>query len=324
MSTLVTKPKSQFMDSGLAFFINQLTKLDPKLYEPLYNVSFQRDFKLREDVSLGNESTSYILHTIGAGGTLDTGSATGGGLPYINSGTTALNGVSVDGQLVTVPLRPLAMSLSYTKLELMKAQQTGFNLDTAKFNAINTKYQMAADQMAYIGDSAVGATGAINSSAVTNVATNTSGKAFSASTPNEILNDFNELLVSVHAASGFAFAPDTVLLPFAQFGYLATTPVSTAGSVSILEFIKQNCFSTQVNGKVIDIKPIKWAAGRGAGSTDRMIAYTNDYDRIRFPMVPIAGFEPSYRDLVYSRPYVWALGQTEIVYPETVGYRDGI
>ncbi len=331
--SLVTKPKNQFMDSGLAFFVNQLSKLDPKLYEPLYSTTYMRDLKLREDVSLGNESTSFIQHTIAAGGTLSSGSATGNGIPYINGGTTALNGVNIDGQMITSPLRPAALTLSYSKLELMKAQQAGFNLDTSKFNAINIKYQMSADQMAYIGDadlntSGSAVTGLLNSSSVTNVSDVVAGastsKAWSAKTPAEILADVNSLIESVWAASGFAVCPDTLLLPPVQYGYIATQTVSTAGSVSILTYLEQNSISLRVNGRALKILPVKWLAGRGASSTDRMVAYTNDYDRVRFPMVPIAGFEPSYRDLMYSRPYVWALGQTEIVYAETIGYRDAI
>ena len=324
MANLVTKPKSQMMDSGLSFFINQLTKLDPKLYEPLYATTYMRDLKLREDISLGNESSSYILHTLGAGGTISSG-----GLPYINSGTTALNGVDIDGQLVTTPLRPLAMSLSYSKLELMKAQQAGFSIDSSKFNAINTKYQMSADQMAYIGDKDLSVTGMVNSTAVTNSATVSTGATggWSNKTPAQILTDVNELIESVWAASGFAVCPDTLLLPPVQYGYIATQTVSTAGTVSILKYLEDNSISLRVNGVSLKILPVKWLAGAGVVSSspaDRMVAYTNDYDRIRFPMVPVQGFEPSYKDLFYSRPYVWALGQTEIVYPETIGYRDGL
>jgi hypothetical protein len=319
MAQPITKP-NKFMDSGLAFFVNQLTKMDPKLHEPLYSTTYMRDLKLREDVSLGNESTSYILHTIGAGGSLSAA-----GLPYVNSGTTSLSGVEIDGQMITTPLRPLAMTLSYSKLELMKAQQAGFNLDTSKFNAINTKYQMSADQVAYIGDTDLNTTGMINSSAVTNVATIASGAgAWSTKTPAQILADVNELVESAWAASGYAVCPDTLLLPPVQYGYIATQTVSTAGTVSILKYLEDNSISLRVNGVALQIKPVKWLAGHGASGADRMVAYTNDYDRIRFPMVPVQGFEPSYRDMFYSRPYVWALGQTEIVYPETIGYRDGL
>lgn len=320
---LVTKNQA-FMDSGLAFFINQLTKLDPKLYVPLQAVTYPRDIMLREDVSLASESTSYILSSFGASGGQNIGTtAAGGGIPYINSGTTGLAGVSVDGQVVTTALRYAAMTLSYTKLELLKAQQAAQPLDAMKFNFINIAYQMSADQTVYVGDSAIGTTGLVNSASVTNVSTNVSNKTFALSTPNEILADFNELCKSVHTASGFAFAPHKVLVPFSCYGQL-TQPISTAGSISIVEYIKANAYSTQVNGVPLEIVGVKWLEGVGAGGTQRMVAYTNDYDRVRFPMVPIQGFEPSYHDLMYSRPYVWALGGVEIVYPETIGYRDGI
>ena len=313
-------------DSGLSYFLNQLTKLDQKFHAPLYSVTFGRDIQLREDVSLSNESTSYIRHTIAAGGNI---SATGA--PWINSGTTALQGVDINGALTTTPLRPLALTLSYTELELLKSQETGFPLDASKMNAINTKYQMSTDKVVYYGDTDVGATGLFNKSGVTYGAASHLSWMGGVTTPAQILAAVNDLIESTWSQSGFTYCPTELRIPPAQFAYIAATPVTTAGSLSILAFLEQNSISMRVNGKPLNIQPVKWLTGTtaggvggGAAGTDRMVAYTKDYDLVRFPMVPIQGFTPSYRDLIYSCPYVWALGETEIVYPETIQYADGI
>lgn len=312
-------------DSALSFFINQLTKLDQKFHAPLYSVTFGRDLKLREDVSLANESTSYILHTVASSGTLSSGSnATGGGLPFINSGTTALQGVDINGKLVNTPLRPLALTLAYSEIELLKSQQTGFPLDASKFNAINTKYQMSCDQVAYIGDTDTGSTGLLNKTGVIYGSASHGSWMGGTTTPAQILASINDLIEATWSASGFTYCPSKLGVPPAQFAYLSTTPVTTAGSVSILKYLEDNSISMRVNGRALEIVPIKWLTGRGAGGSDRMVAYTNEYDLVRFPMVPIQGFTPSYRDLMYSRPYAWALGETEVVYPETIQYADGI
>jgi hypothetical protein len=74
----------------------------------------------------------------------------------------------------------------------------------------------------------------------------------------------------------------------------------------------------------LDIQAVKWLAGRGTGGKDRMVAYTNDENRVRFPMVPIRRETPYYLGIKFNAPYIWAFGEVEFVYPETVRYGDGI
>ena len=68
------------------------------------------------------------------------------------------------------------------------------------------------------------------SDAVTNVASVANGAfgtpLWTQKTPDEILQDFNELLTSAWAAAGWAVLPDSVLLPPVDFGYIATQKVS--------------------------------------------------------------------------------------------------
>ena len=55
-----------------------------------------------------------------------------------------------------------------------------------------------------------------------------------------------------------------------------------------------------------------------------MCVYTNDLSRVRFPMVPIRRETAYYQGIRFVAPYLWAFGQVEVVYPETLGYADGI
>ncbi len=149
-------------DSALAYYVNQLENLDKRLYEPLTSVSWGRDIKLRSGITMSNESTSFIRSTFAAAGTL--GSV--GNMPFISAETTAIPGVSVNGQKIVLPLRLLAREISFTSVELERSQQTGQPIDTQKTDALNTLYQMNTDQMAYIGSSDVGATGLLNNADV--------------------------------------------------------------------------------------------------------------------------------------------------------------
>lgn len=309
-------------DSTLAYYVNQLDNLDKKLYEPLFSVTWGRDIKLRTGITMANESTSFIRSTIGAVGTQN---ATG--KPWISPNTTTLPGVSINGERVVLPLRLLGQEVSYSSVELERSQLLGQPIDAQKFNALNTIYQMATDEMIYVGDTAVGAEGLVNSSLVTSaaVANGAAGTpAWTTKTPDEILKDVNDMITAAWQASGFAVCPDKLLLPPAQFAYISSQKISTAGNVSILTFLEDNSISLRVNGRKLDIQPLKWLTGRGASGKDRMVAYTNDEERVRFPMVPIRRETPYYLGIKFNAPYIWAFGEVEFVYPETAVYRDGI
>jgi hypothetical protein len=55
-----------------------------------------------------------------------------------------------------------------------------------------------------------------------------------------------------------------------------------------------------------------------------MVAYTKRKDLVRFPLVPLQRTPMEYRDLRQLTTYFGRLGNVEMVYPETVGARDGI
>jgi hypothetical protein len=81
----------------------------------------------------------------------------------------------------------------------------------------------------------------------------------------------------------------------------------------------------------LNVQPLKWLIGEGTGGTpqtlntvDRMMAYTNEEDLVRFPMVPLQRTPLEYRSLFQITTYYGRLGVVEFVYPETVGYADGI
>ena len=315
-------------DSALAFYVNQLENLDKRLYMPLLEVSWGRDIKLRPGVSMSDESTSFIQSAFAAGGSLLNGNgASGGNMPFISPETTAIGQVSIDGSKQVLPLHLLAREVSFTSVELERSQKLGTSIDAQKTDALNLLYQMNTDQMVYIGATEVNATGLLNSSLVTasNVAAGIIGSTqWANKTPDEILLDVNTLLTSVWLSSAYAVCPGELRVPPVQFGLLATMKVSSAGNCSVLKYLEDNSIALRINGRALNIQPIKWLTGRGAAGADRMMAYTNAENRVRFPMVPIRRETAYYQGIRYTAPYLWAFGHVEFVYPETAGYGDGI
>lgn len=311
-------------DSSLSFFISQLEAFDPTFHKPLVEVSWGRDIDLRPGITLSHEATSFMRNQFAGNGTLQN---TVGNMPWVSAESTAIPGVQINGQKVTLPLRLLAREISYTSPELERSQLLGASIDSMKLEALNELYQMNTDQMVYIGSSDVGATGLINDPNVT-AASAAAGAStstlWSTKTPDEILTDINTALSASWLATGYKMVPTRVLLPPTQFALIHSMKVSTAGNVSVAKFLEDNSISLKVNGKALEILPCKWLTGAGAGATDRAVVYTKDLQRVRFPMVPMRRETAYYHGIRFAAPYLWAFGQVEWVYPETARYVDGI
>jgi len=306
------------IDSAGVFLIGELERLDQKLHMPLATVTWSRDIELREDVSIADEFSSFTNSSFAAAPGVQ-----GSGKAWVGKDTNAITGISLDIGKTSNPLPLWAMQLGWTLPELESAQKLGRPVDQQKFSGMQLKYQMDIDEQVYIGDTALGFTGLVNSSLVTNVSNATTG-TWSTATADQILADVNELLNSVWAASAYAVCPSKLLIDPVNYSRLVSKLVSTAGNISILEFLKQNSLSNSINGRPLDIQPLKWLTGRGAGTTNRMVAYTPDQDKVRFPLVPLQRTPLEYRDLRQLTTYFGRLGVVEFVYPETLGYRDNI
>lgn len=329
------------VDSTGAFLVGELERLDLTLHEPLAAVTWGRDIQLREDVTAADEASSFTVSTYASGGGLGTGQTAGRAKSWIGRESNQISRVSVDIAKLTQPLIPWGKELAYTVLELESAAKLGRPVDEQKYKALQLEHQMEIDEMVYFGDlpgafyglcnsdNRTGADDIANVAAVANGAQNS--PLWTSKTPDEILQDFNEALSSVWAATGWAILPSDVLLPPGAFGFIATQKVSQAGNVSILNYVLENNITARQGGATLDIRPVKWCIGTGVGGTqgtsagfDRMVIYTNDKDRVRYPMTMLSKTPLQYDSIWHKTTYYGRLGVLEIVYPETIGYRDGI
>lgn len=316
-------------DSSLSYFINQLDNFDRTLHNPLFSVTWSRDIKLRTGITMANESTSFTRTSFGATGGMSAGSNTaGGGKNFIAPNSSTIPGIDVNGERVVKALRLWGQEVSYSQIELERSQLLGQPIDSAKFSGMQIKYNMDIDESVYIGDLDAGYKGLLNSAEITSasVASKTAGGTtwVGNATPDEILEDVNTLIEAAWASTGYSVCPSELRLPPAQYAYLTSQKVSTAGNVSILTFLEDNSISLRVNGTKLNIQPLKWLTGRGASGVNRMVVYTNNEQYVRYPLVPIRRETPYYHGIRFASPYLSALGEMEFIYPETVRYADGI
>ena len=322
------------VDSTGAFYVGELERLDLTAHEPLAAVFWSRDIQLREDVSIGDDASSFTLTNFGSASGLGTGQSIGNGKAWLTRETTQVTSGSVDLAKIPHPLRPWGYEIKYTIFELEASARLGRPIDSQMYDAMRYTHQMNIDEQVNYGDTGFGDTGLVNSSLVTPVPlpSGVSGYTqWAQKTPNEILNDINFAINSVWANSAWAWMPSHMLIPPAQFSYISTQLISQAGNQSILTYVLENNITVKQGSKPLRIYPNKWCIGTGqsgtvgvTGTVDRMVTYTNNKNLIRFPMTGLGRTPITYDSLWHKTVYFCKLGVVEVVYPETIGYTDGL
>lgn len=314
---------SQTIDNTGAFLIGELERLDQTMHGPLVSFTWSRDVDLREDVSLADEFSSFTNSAFASASGVP-----GSNKAWIGKESDAITGVDVDIGKTIQPLNLWALQLGWTIPELESSQKLGRPLDVQKYDGLQLKYNMDIDEQVYVGDSALGLNGLLNHAAMTNVGNAVTGN-WATATAAQILADVNSMLTSSWVASGYRYMPNRLLIAPAEYGYLVAQIVSTAGNISILQFLKMNSLSNAVNGTPLEIFPCKWLTGtnnggKGPTATDSMYAYTKARDLVRFPLVPLQRTPLEYRNLRQITTYFGRLGVIENVYPETTVRRSNL
>lgn len=299
-----------------AFLVGELERLDQELYAPLADFTWSRDIDLREDVTIADEVTSFMLANYAGG----FGSIGGSGKSWIKGMDTTPARVSVETSKVTTPLTPWGMEVSYSIFELQKAMQVGRPIDVQKYDAMKFKHQLDIDQQVYMGDEGIGVKGLLNNDAVV-AKSNLGSVNVQTMSAEDAVNLFNTVLESSWKATQYIRIPDTILIPPALFAALASKQLPNVDK-NVLEYVLQNNIAVSNGGK-LTIRPVKWLNDSSINSGNgRLVAYTKARDVVRFPLVQLQSMAPQFRDFMQSVPYYGALGGVEFVRPEMVYYGD--
>ena len=336
-----------YYDSTGAFYLGELVRLDQTTHLPLASVSWGRDVDLRQDMTIGDDATSWTLTTFAGQGGLGLSDPVRGGKAWVGRNTTEIATVTVDMGLITRPLRPWALELAYTVYELESALRLGRPIDQQKYLALQMRQQLEIDAQVYAGDADTGDRGLVNLpgfapgvpgvATITNFPTGAAGgtnwMGANSKTVAEIMADFNYALNAVWQASAWAVVPERVLMPTAQYGFLAMELVSAAGTTSVLRYIEENNLLSRSGQGKLQILPCKWCNGAGAGGVigtpspsahDRMVVYTKRPELVRFPLTMMQRTPIQYDGIWQKTSYYNKMGVVEVVYPETIGYFDGL
>ncbi|EIU7558143.1 MULTISPECIES: DUF2184 domain-containing protein [Providencia] len=303
------------IDSAGVFLVGELERMDQTLNLPLTSVKWTRDMPLRSDISIADEVSSFTNTDFAS-----VGGPNPNGKNWMGKKGTAIAGIELSIDPTRNNLTPWAQEVGWTVLELASAQKLGRPIDTQKYEGMKLKWQMDTDEQVYIGDSELGVPGLLNLPSVSPVA---AAAPWTATTdPDVIVQDINLVLTDAWVRSGYAVCPGKIGLAPELFGLLASKKVSSAGNISVLEYVKINTIAFQENGEPLEIVSMKFASKRGAGGAHRIVAYTQDEKYVRFPMVPLLNTPLEYRGMQQLTVYYGKLGQVETPYSNTISYLD--
>lgn len=333
MSTLNIPASLRAQDAatsgGLAFLVGELEKRDPKLREPLTSVTYPRDIVIKTGGGFVENVSAYnVSYATSAG-------ADGG---IIGGETNSIPMMQADIGKDIYKVFSWAHILKVPFVDQQKLQNIGRSLDDLLDKGIRLNHNKTMDRNVYVGFPNLGTYGIVNNPNVTHgsAAVGASGSTLWANkTPDEILDDINEVMNSTWAASEYDLSgmANHILVPPEKYKYLVSRKVSTAGNISILQFLLENNIGKN-QGIDLFIGPCRWCIGSnnggpgaGVGGTDRMVAYANDEDRLQVDeTVPLmrAITQPDASQVAYLTDYVAQFGQVKHLFLQPCAYVDGI
>ncbi|MCK5603143.1 DUF2184 domain-containing protein [Candidatus Pacearchaeota archaeon] len=299
--------------SGLAYLLSQLTAVEAKMYEVQYkNITYPQVIPISNEAGEWAESVTYFF--------MD-GTAIA---EFVGSKSLDVPIAEIGTDKVVVPVELGATGYEYSDEEMRQAMQLGRPLSQLKANVARRAFEELAQRTSMFGDTQHNLPGFLNNTNVTaaSVVNPGSGTEWVNKTAAQILFDINDLLGDIFTNTLQVERPDTLLLPTAQWSFIASTPRSDTSDTTILQYVVAN--SPYLNS-ADDIIPLAELASAGAGSTDRMMAYTKSVDKVVFHIpMPLRFTEPQRKGRGFEVPGEFKLSGVEFRYPGSAQYADGI
>ena len=306
---------------GMAFLQSELEKRDPKVREPLTSVTWMRDIIVKTGGGWVDFTSTFHVDYATAGPNM---------YGLIGGQTNAIPTMQADIGKDIYPTFGWGNVLKVPYVDMQKLQGIGRSLDDLLDKGIRLNWNKTLDLMCYNG---FGTNyGIVNNTSISSASAAkgaTGHTAWTTKTPEEILYDINSLMVATWAASEYDVTgmANYILIPPAQYSYIASQLISIAGTVSILTYLLENNIG-KTQGVDLQIFPSRWCIAAADDTTsDRMVGYVNDEDRLYMDItVPVqrAMTMPDVKEAAYLTLYMGQIGVPKFLYTQCAAYSDGI
>lgn len=312
--------------SGQAFLESELEKRDTLVRTPLTSLTYSRDIPIR----VGGGWAEFVsAMQVGYGVT----GGSGDGLMH-SGGANGIPMVQADFEKGTYKAHMIALGTRVMWIDMQRGNMTGRNLDTLLKDGLRMAYDKHMEENTYTGFARYDTTGLLNNPDVTimdaasNGATSGASTKFKDKTPDQILKDINDAILSAWEEAEYDrdAMPNHIIMPYEQFNYLATTRVSDLAEKTILTFLLDNNVAKQ-NGSDLFIGATSWCKGAGASGKDRMVVYCNKEKYLamdELASLTRAMTSTNTAHFCYDTAYAGNLSEVEVFYDQTMVYVDGI
>lgn len=300
--------------SALGFVVAQTSIIEPTVYQTVY-ADIQYRGIVPVDTSGSEFATSVTYYSADQYGKAD----------WINGNADDIPKAGTTRAKFETPVYTAGIGYGYGWEEIGRARMLGINLPSEDAMAARRAAEEMVDRVVFNGDAGKGFTGLFNAAGVTPVAA-TNGDWLTTATPDEILADLNQGLMNVWNGTANTSMADTVLLPFAHYAKIATTPRSATSDLTILEYwLRSNIYTLQT-GRPITVRAIRGLETAGAGGVARAVYYRNDRNVLVLHMPQPHRFLPVWQSgpLRWDVPGVMRLGGLDVRLPRNVVLQDGI
>lgn len=221
----------------------------------------------------------------------------------------------------TVKVYDVGVSYGYSIREIRRSQMAGTRLDQRRAESARRSSDQKMNSIAWNGDSDYNIQGFIDAAGITEytVPTGVSGIPWNVKTPDEIIADMNGIVTAIIDSTNGVEAPDTMLMPIAQFELIATTRMTGDSDKTILGFFLENSRH---------IKTVDWLTelkGAGAGGADRFMVYERSDMKLTWEIPsPFEQFPAQQKGLEWEVPTLQSTAGILVYYPLSIAYGDGI
>lgn len=306
------------LDAGMNFLQEQLEHVGPKLYETKYrNIRYSDLVPVTDRAGPGATSISHEFVDARMQAKL------------LHGASDEIPTADISFDKTPIPVAGGGLQFSYTIFELLQSQALAAvgrdrNIDTRRAQAVFRGIEELAQSVCFLGDTAHGLPGFLNNASVA-TANATTGTWTTATDPDLVVADVNELLTRVWEDSETIEMPDTLLLPPDRYSLLVNLVRGSVNDTTVMELIQKTNLYSVSTGQPLNIQPLAELEGLGGGSLRRMMAYRKDPDVVEFhyPMQPQM-MPPQPRGLSFDVPVAFRISGVELRYPGACGYLDNL
>jgi len=293
------------------FFVRELEAVKSKSYDVVYaELKARKLFPVSGEAGPAAETIRYEQYdTVGLA-------------KVIANYADDLPRADVKGKEFVSIVKSLGSSYGYNLQEVRAAKATGKPLEQRRANAAKRAIEEKINSIAFNGDSASNIPGFLSNS---NVGSYTIPAGVSTTTPwstktaDEILADMHGVANQIVDTTKGVEAPDTLLIPIAQYNLIATKRIGVDSNMTVLRYFMETSPY---------IKNVEWVNeldGAGTAGKDVIVAYKRDPDKLTLEIPQeFEQLEVQPKGLEYVVPCHARIGGVLIYYPLSICKGEGI